>query len=754
MSDPKLNMKKPTICLSMIVRNEAHVIERCLESVRPLLDHWVIVDTGSNDGTQDVVQEYLKDIPGQIHERPWRDFAHNRTEALDLAHDQADYALIIDADDTLKIGPGFDRSKLEADAYEIEIYDSGLRYRRTQIVKNAFRWRYRGVLHEFIECATDIEPRPRPTQILSHVAMIRIHDGARQRDPLTCQRDVDVLEKAVEVETDPFLLTRYTFYLAQAYKDIQEYTKAMRWYQKRTKMGGFDEEVWYAHYMVAFCHKQLGNWQDMTFQALKAYQVRPTRAEPLLLLSEHYRSKGENALAVLMSRAGIEIPRPGDRLFVEDHVYGYGFRQEISIAGFYSPRSVDRDRAKRLCLDLATDRDVPDHVRDAAVRNSVFYAESAEKAFGSFKTIPISPKGRPREASNERPREAGRGREAAESEAEVSAPRGREAAPTATRESPLESKAEVSALQDGSYVPLNPSIVIINGSPIINLRWVNYRLPNYSTPDGIVRNKNELLLARSVERITNSSLFDIEDPSIERCALVDEISEPPLPGAFDHGFQDIRLFVWKGQLWASATVCDRHPEMRREMTLFHLEMRKPHAVVDRIRVQRTVHPELHQKNWIPFVSNGRLMFVYSSDPTIILAVDPETLEAKQISETQPPWRLSNLRGSSQAIPFTIRRPYGNEQGWLYVVHEAFPSGDSRRYTHRLVWMNARFEIEHISDPFFFLSNEIEFCAGLASHNDKILFTFGVNDASAYIGITGASNVLNWLMKRHTKETDR
>ena len=36
-----------SLCLNMIVKNEAHVIRRCLDSVRPFVSHWVIVDTGS-----------------------------------------------------------------------------------------------------------------------------------------------------------------------------------------------------------------------------------------------------------------------------------------------------------------------------------------------------------------------------------------------------------------------------------------------------------------------------------------------------------------------------------------------------------------------------------------------------------------------------------------------------------------------------------------------------------------------------------
>ena len=74
-----------TICLCMIVKNEVTVIERCLRSVMGFIDRWVIVDTGSSDGTQALVRETLQAIPGELHERPWQDFGHNRSEALRLA---------------------------------------------------------------------------------------------------------------------------------------------------------------------------------------------------------------------------------------------------------------------------------------------------------------------------------------------------------------------------------------------------------------------------------------------------------------------------------------------------------------------------------------------------------------------------------------------------------------------------------------------------------------------------------------------
>ncbi len=98
----------------MIIKDESKVIERCLRSVMPHIDSWAIVDTGSTDGTQDLVRRIMAGVPGELAERTWVDFATNRNQALDLARQHGDYALIIDADDILETDRDFSWRDLDA----------------------------------------------------------------------------------------------------------------------------------------------------------------------------------------------------------------------------------------------------------------------------------------------------------------------------------------------------------------------------------------------------------------------------------------------------------------------------------------------------------------------------------------------------------------------------------------------------------------------------------------------------------------
>ncbi len=339
-----MGISPQTICLCMIVKNESGVIRRCIDSVRPLISHWVIVDTGSTDGTQDVIRDYLKDLPGELHERPWQDFAHNRSEALALARPHAAFSLIIDADDALEIPPGYELPQLTADCYLMEIRDTPLLYWRRQLVRNTLTWFYRGVLHEFVTSA-----EPHTTDTLP-IGMRRNHDGARRKDPSWFMRDVEVLERALAVETDPFLKSRYTFYLAQSYRDSGKQAKSLEYYLARSTMGGWHEEVYVSHYQSARLKEALGFPDQDIFRSYEeATSVHPARVEARHGASRLCRIRGYHEKGYEIAKAGLGKPLPTDALFAEPWIYETGLLDEFAVNAYWTGRHAEVVEA---CLKL------------------------------------------------------------------------------------------------------------------------------------------------------------------------------------------------------------------------------------------------------------------------------------------------------------------------------------------------------------------------------------------------------------------
>ena len=225
----------------MIVKNESHIILRCLESVRPLIDYVLIEDTGSTDGTQALIRDWLDRVglPGEVYEEPWRDFAYNRSHALARLRENKDidYALMIDADDQLIVDADFDvvafKKSLSKDQYDVEMRQGGVRYRNPQICSNRREFRYRSVLHEFLQSP----PGDVSTGAATGFHIISGREGARSQDPNKYRKDAQVLEQALRSEEDAFLRSRYIFYLAQSYRDAGEREKALENYLKRAELG-------------------------------------------------------------------------------------------------------------------------------------------------------------------------------------------------------------------------------------------------------------------------------------------------------------------------------------------------------------------------------------------------------------------------------------------------------------------------------------------------------------------------------------
>lgn len=348
----------------MIVKNEAPVIERCLRSVKPHVHAWAISDTGSSDGTQDIVRRFMADLPGELIERPWVDFSTNRNEALELAKKYGDYALVIDADDVLEADAGFAWPALAAPGYLLEIAYNELRYRRLTLPRLDAGWEWRGVLHEAL-----VSPRLAQAQFLPGLR-IRIHnDGARSRQSQVEKftRDAEVLRRALQTEPDN---ARYRFYLAQSLRDAGDLPGAIAEYEKRVAMGGWAEEVYFSRLQVGVLKERSGApYADVVAAYLDAHDFRPTRAEAPCELARYFRLHQRWNLARHFAQIAMSLPVPDDVLFIDHAVHAWRARDEASIAAYWCG---DFARSAALCRQLLASPQLPASERARVQKNLEF----------------------------------------------------------------------------------------------------------------------------------------------------------------------------------------------------------------------------------------------------------------------------------------------------------------------------------------------------------------------------------------------
>lgn len=322
----------PTICLAMIVRDEAHIIRRCLDSVAPYIDHAIICDTGSIDNTCIVARAYLRDhqIKGKVHHRAWQDFAYNRTYVMrEAAKTGCDYTLVIDADETLVVGDPLVFASLSEGAYRVMMEFPGMSYPRVNLMRSSLDWRYVSPIHEYATCI------PPVAEILLDPAKVHMWtdgQGARGKSPDKVQRDLATMQQwVVDEPANP----RAWFYLAQAFETNNRISEAIAAYTKRVSLSDYVEEVWYSHYRMGKICDHLQNWPGAQLHYLDAYICQPHRGESLYWLAVGHHNRQQDHAALLYLEAVSTLEKPTGALFVEDAVYDY-LRWIVYCAALYN----------------------------------------------------------------------------------------------------------------------------------------------------------------------------------------------------------------------------------------------------------------------------------------------------------------------------------------------------------------------------------------------------------------------------------
>jgi glycosyltransferase involved in cell wall biosynthesis len=320
----------------MIVKNEAKIIERCLDSAKPIIDFVSICDTGSNDQTPEIIEKWGQEnnIPVTMHYKPFKNFGYNRSLAISLAQEtypESDYLLLLDADMILEVDSKFDKSSLNESQYLTMQYLGQIKFWLTRLLKNSLPWKSVGVTHEYWDIDYErLNPEQHPYYNtigkLDSLVVNDQEDGGSRTDKF--ERDKRLLLEGIQDESTPsFLKIRYMFYLAQTYMCLDELQEAIKWYKKRVTAGGWAEEVYYSLYQIGICYERLAaicstkreqivkeytenplinqsaidhllEEEEKSYAlAIQYYQnsweYRPCRAEPLYQLAKMHRLKGK-----------------------------------------------------------------------------------------------------------------------------------------------------------------------------------------------------------------------------------------------------------------------------------------------------------------------------------------------------------------------------------------------------------------------------------------------------------------------------
>jgi glycosyltransferase involved in cell wall biosynthesis len=363
-------MKKISLC--MIVKNESHVIERCLNSVKSIIDYVFIVDTGSTDNTIEVINNWLttNSISGQVISEEWKNFSHNRSFALSELRklDSIDYALMIDADEILIFDDSFDiesfKINMDKDLYDIVTKMGGITYFRPQLSSNRQNFRYEGVVHEFL--TGDFQTR----EMASGFHNQPIQDSNRNRSGNKFENDVIVLKKAIEDTEDPWFKSRYTFYLAQSLRDLQRREESLEYYLKRAEMGYWNEEVFISYYNAANLMKELSYpHSEIIYTYMRGHESCPTRGECIHSALQFCRINGMNQFGYIIGKQALNIEKPSSALFSENWVYDYAILDEFSIVSYYTGKFTE---SKEACEKLLSENKIPQHYIDRVKGNLKF----------------------------------------------------------------------------------------------------------------------------------------------------------------------------------------------------------------------------------------------------------------------------------------------------------------------------------------------------------------------------------------------
>jgi len=369
-----------SICLNMIVKDEAHIIEKTLNNILQYIPitYWVICDTGSTDDTVTIIKRFFneKNIQGEIHLCTWKGFGKSRTEALELAYNKTDYLFIFDADDAIH-GDFKLPTSMTMDSYHFR-FGQGFSYTRPLLVTNRKEWKYVGVLHEYL---TEKVSEYRSSFILEsgNYYVESGRSGGRNQDPDKYSKDAATLEHEIATEPDKGLCDRYAFYLAQSYKDANKKDKAMEWYLNVLSRNNWAQEKYFSCLTLGNMYKDKENFEKAVLYLTKTNEYDDQRFDGLIFLMENCYNKGMHYMVDMLytqiqkNYHNLNLSR---KLFVYQYLYDEVMDYLNVISCFYTKNF---NSGYESIKKIAAVQKLDSNKMNATLNNMIFYLDVMKK---------------------------------------------------------------------------------------------------------------------------------------------------------------------------------------------------------------------------------------------------------------------------------------------------------------------------------------------------------------------------------------
>jgi len=487
-----------------MIKNESRIICRSIQSSLGIADAICVSDTGSTDNTVQVLKDFYPTlpIPGKTYEHSWINFGKSRTQSFldakalceELKWDLAKtYALAIDADMELVVESSFNKqTDLTGTGYSLTQKAGTLHYINARLLRLDKPWTCVGCTHEYWD-------GPNEGSISDSKLWINDrNDGGCKADKFT--RDLAMLEE--ELKEQPTNV-RTHFYLAQTFKCLGRHEESIEMYKKRIMLGGWFEEVWYSHYMIAHQYLELKKVEEAEFWALKAQAFNNYRAEALYQLVKYFRIVGQQWKAMHYYLEAKKIQKPSVALFLESEIYDHLLDYEYTVLQYYV-NAADRSEGLRSCVRYLQHPQSLGFL-DNVFSNIEFYVQPLLKDGHSIKTLPFP--------------------------------------------------------SMGDFHPSSCSLTKHEDQLLMNVRYVNYQTSDKGaytvrSSDGIVRTKNVFLPS-----------IPGAYPPIESLPFLQEDTSLVQYDTNIMGLEDVRITSHKGKLFYTAASKSSTPDTRYRIVL-------------------------------------------------------------------------------------------------------------------------------------------------------------------------------------------